>query len=99
MKREFTFDHLVAARLGDPMHFHSYSLDDEDGVLKLQLAEQLSTDTGGIAKCLGLQSEAKVELQAIIEQIETKLSDRTLMNLETPPPAASLMGEAVAEDS
>jgi len=94
MKKKFSFDHLENARLGDPMHFHSYSLEPEEGVLKLQLAEQLSTDTAGIAKCLGLQSEAKVEVKAIIRQIEDKLSDHTLMNIETPPPAESLLEQA-----
>ena len=94
MKREFTFDHLVAARLGDPMHFHSYALEEEDGDLKIQLAEQLSTDTSGIATCLGLQSEAKVGLQSILARIEAKLSEHTLMTIETPPPAASLIEDA-----
>jgi hypothetical protein len=56
MKKEFSFDHLEAARLGDPMHFHSYSLEEnEGGELRLQLGERLSTDGAGIAKCLGLQ--------------------------------------------
>ena len=30
MKKEFSFDHLRTARLGDPMHFHSYSLKKND---------------------------------------------------------------------
>lgn len=97
MKKEFSFDHLENARLGDPMHFHSYSLESDEGVLKLQLAERLSTDTAGIAKCLGLQTEAKVELEAIIRQIEAKLSDNTLMSMETPPPAVSLVGQATED--
>ena len=97
MKKEFTFSHLVAARLGDPMHFHSYSLDRERDSLRLELTEQLSTDTDGISKCLGLQSEAKVELQVMIEQIEAKLSEETLMTVEIPPPAASLVDEATDE--
>jgi hypothetical protein len=99
MKNEFMFDHLVAARIGDPMHFHSYLLEEDDGVLKLRLTEQLSTDTAGIAKCLGLQSEAKVELEAVIRQIESKLSDQTLMSIEAPPPAASLTAEATENES
>ncbi|MBP3959004.1 hypothetical protein J8F10_27490 [Gemmata sp. G18] len=99
MRQEFTFDHLVPARLGDPMHFHSYSLGEEDGALKLELEGQHSTDTAGIAKCLGLQSEAKVELEAIIALIEVKISHKTLMSIETPPPASTLADEATEEDS
>lgn len=39
MKREFTFDHPRTARLGDPMHFHCYTLqENEKGDLRLQLA-------------------------------------------------------------
>jgi hypothetical protein len=100
MKKEFTFDHLEAARLGDPMHFHSYSLDEnEDGSLRLQLGERLSTDGEGIAKCLGLQGEANVELEEILKQLEAKISARTLMSMERPPPAASLIDEAADDES
>jgi hypothetical protein len=99
MRKEFTFDHLVPARLGDPMHFHAYSLCEEDAGLKLELEGQYSTDAAGIAKCLGLQSEAKVELEAIIALIEAKLSDKTLMSIETPPPASTLAEEATEEES
>lgn len=94
MRREFNFDHLATSRLGDPMHFHSYSLDYEDGALRLQLTEQLSTDAAGIARCLGLQSEAKIDLQGVIERIECKLSNQTLLSPETPPPAATLIDQA-----
>lgn len=97
MRREFNFDHLATSRLGDPMHFHSYSLEDEDGALKLQLTEQLSTDAAGIARCLGLQSEAKIDLQGVIERIECKLSNQTLLSPETPPPAATLIDQATEE--
>ncbi len=99
MRQEFTFDHLVNARLGDPMHFHSYSLREEDEALRLELVGQFSTDTAGIAKCLGLQSEAKVELEAIIKRLESKISDKTLMSIETPPPASTLIEEATEEES
>ncbi len=100
MKKEFSFGHLQAARLGDPMHFHSYSLEgDERGNLRLQLAERLSTDGVGIAKCLGLQGEANVELEEILKQLEAKLSAQTLMKMEQPPPPASLIDEAVDDES
>jgi hypothetical protein len=97
MRDEFTFDHLVNARLGDPMYFHSYSLAEQDGALRLDLAEQCSTDAAGIARCLGLQSEAKIELEQIVKLIESKISDKTLLSIETPPPASRLVGEAREE--
>jgi hypothetical protein len=99
MRREFSFDHLQPARLGDPMHFHSYSLEEEgNGGLRLRLAERHSTDALGIARCLGLQTEANIELEGILNQIESKLSTNTLMNVERPPPAASLIDEAAGND-
>ncbi|HEX5445778.1 MAG TPA: NotI family restriction endonuclease [Pirellulales bacterium] len=94
MRREFSFAHLEQARLGDPMHFHSYSLDDHGG-LRLQLHERLSTDGEGIAKCLGLQDQANIELAVILKQLEAKISVQTLMSMEPPPPAGSLIEEAV----
>ncbi|HEV7225780.1 MAG TPA: hypothetical protein VGN42_23950 [Pirellulales bacterium] len=92
--------HLEQARLGDPMHFHSYSLDEMSEVeLKLQLKERFSTDAGGIATCLGLRSEANVELEDIIIQLEAKISKQTLLSMEQPPPTASLIDETSADES
>jgi hypothetical protein len=94
MKRAFKFGHLESARLGDSMHFHAYSLDRDEGRLSLELKEQLSTDSVGIASCLGLQSEAKIELEMIVKQLESKLSDRTLLSIETPLPPSHLITNA-----
>ena len=99
MRNEFSFAHLVSARVGDSMHFHSYSMDRDESVLRLQLAEQLSTDAIGIAKCLGLQSEARIELEAVVRLIESKLSDRTLLTIENPPAPASLVQDVPADES
>tara|TARA_B100000519_G_C14258826_1_gene446490 strand:- start:2223 stop:2765 length:543 start_codon:yes stop_codon:yes gene_type:complete len=80
MEREFNFDHLNRpASIGDAMHFHSYSLSQkDDGDFRLQLDTRLSTDEAGIATCLGLQAEARVELEQIITALEKKISDATL---------------------
>lgn len=95
MKKAFSFGHLQAARLGDPMHFHSYSLVEElEGKLRLQLGERLSTDSEGIAKCLGLQGEANVELEAMLKQLGAKISAQTLLSVEQPPPTASRIEDA-----
>jgi hypothetical protein len=80
MTREFNFSHLKnPALIGDSMHFHSYSLDiQKDFSYKLVLQSRLSTDADGIGKCLGLQAEAKVDLDQIIQALQAKLSERTL---------------------
>jgi hypothetical protein len=52
----------------------------------LSLVKRLSTDTAGIATCLGLQSEAKVDLEVILRLIEQKITARTLFNINQAPP-------------
>jgi Restriction endonuclease NotI len=86
MAKEFSFGHLNEPRLSDPMHFHSYELKPSDKGHRLALAKRLSTDTSGIATCLGLQSEARVELGVILKLIENKLTTRTLFQMNQPPP-------------
>jgi hypothetical protein len=81
MRREFAFAHLQTARLGDSMHFHAYRLDPYAGAYRIQLIERVSTDAAGIAACLGLQAQAKVELRMILRMLEEKLSNQTLMQL------------------
>jgi hypothetical protein len=86
MAKEFSFSHLNEPRLSDPMHFHAYQLRPSGAGHVLVLAKRLSTDTSGIATCLGLQSEAKVELDVILRLIEHKLTARTLFRMDQPPP-------------
>lgn len=82
MRREFSFGHLEKpARLGDPMHIHSYRLEQNGPDLQLVLRERVSTDTAGIATCLGLQASADVELVEIIRILQAKISDRTLATI------------------
>jgi len=86
MCREFNFDHLQAARLGDPMHLHSYNLKKKDNNLfQLELDSRYSTDSAGIAKCLGIQAETKVELEVIIAELEKRVSTNTLLSLPISP--------------
>ena len=79
MSKEFRFDHLHSpAVLGDSMHIHAYRMDlQQDRSLKLALDRRLSTDEAGIATCLGLQAEARIELAEIVAVLEAKMSDRT----------------------
>ena len=86
MQRGFSFEHLQAARLGDPMHFHAYQLVAEGSGYKIQLSERWSTDTNGIAQCLGLQTSSKVELEMILQQIEAKLPQSMLLSVGQPVP-------------
>ena len=81
MQREFSFSHLNSpALLGDPMHLHAYAMEQVDGGpdLKLSLATRLSTDADGIASSLGLQAEARVELQQIVDALQEKISPASL---------------------
>jgi hypothetical protein len=66
MAKEFSFAHLTHARTSDPMHFHAYTLKPTPDGHRLELLRRLSTDTEGIATCLGLQAEAKIELDVIL---------------------------------
>ena len=80
LKREFQFDHLDSPKLGHPMHFHAYGLNESStGPAGMNLRERLSTDANGIAKCLGLLADANVELENIVNLLESKLSDDTLL--------------------
>jgi hypothetical protein len=88
MTKEFTFGHLVGARTSDPMHFHAYTMaKDVKGVHAISLANRLSTDSDGVAKALGLQNEAKVDLEVIHNAIEQRITERTRFDFSQPPPA------------
>lgn len=80
MGREFKFDHLHnPAAIGDSMHLHAYRLEGQtDQSYKLVMLSRLSTDTNGIGLCLGLQAEARIELEQIVRALQAKLSAATL---------------------
>jgi hypothetical protein len=82
MSREFNFAHLKnPAAIGDSMHFHAYSLSQQtDNSLKLEMYSRLSTDADGIGICLGLQAEARVELEQIVMALQSKISEVTLFS-------------------
>ncbi len=97
MQREFSFEHIQDPRLGNPMHFHSYELLTEASGYRIQLVERWSTDANGIAQCLGLQTSPRVELEAMLRQIEQKLPQSTLLFVGQPLPIST--HEDVADDS
>jgi hypothetical protein len=79
MSREFKFDHLRnPASIGDSMHLHAYRLDMQTDSYKLMMQSRLSTDADGIGLCLGLQAEAHIELEQIIQALQVKISASTL---------------------
>ena len=79
MTGEFKFDHLRSpTSIGDSVHFHPYSLNEaKSRLFQLELQTRMSTDADGIATCLGMQVEAKVELAEIIAVLESKISKST----------------------
>lgn len=82
MRKEFDFGHISnSAKIGDSFHFHSYSLSLKKVKYQLSLTERASTDASGIAQCLGLKAEAKVELSAFLKLLESKLSPKTLLKI------------------
>lgn len=99
MRREFAFDHIKGVRDGDPMQFHAYELRKETTQYTLKLKERISTDTAGIAMCLGLQADTKVELQTILDQIEAKLPKSALLTVGGGPvPVPETMKIETSED-
>ncbi len=80
MSREFKFDHLRnPASVGDSIHIHAYKMEPQrDRSYRLVMQSRWSTDANGIALCLGLQAEARVELEQIIAALQAKISPSTL---------------------
>lgn len=81
MKNDFNFNGIEGVRLGDPVHIHSYDFIKTKNKLKLSLDTRVSTDSLGIANCLGLNAESKVELQDIIKILEPKLIETNRMQI------------------
>lgn len=80
MRQSFDFSHLEAPKLGNSMHIHTYGLEsDQSGHFHIDLRERFSTDARGVAQSLGLQQEARVELEEIIALLESKISEDTVL--------------------
>lgn len=82
MTREFNFNHLKnPAALGDSIHLHSYQIaKQKSGEFRLAMHARHSTDADGIAVCLGLQAEARVDLDQIVVALQAKISAATLFH-------------------
>jgi len=79
MSREFKLNHLRnPASISDSMYLHAYRMDvQDDKSYKLTMQSRLSTDADGIGLCLGLQANARIELEQIIQSLQTKISTTT----------------------
>lgn len=81
MKNDFNFEGIEGVRLGDPVHIHSYNFEEIGQKLNLSLHTRVSTDSNGIANCLGLNAESKVELQDLIRILEPKLLEANRLKI------------------
>lgn len=81
MRRGFNFDGIEGVRLGDPVHIHSYNLEQNGGRLSLFLHTRVSTDSAGIADCLGLNAESRVGLQDLVRILEPKLIEANRLRI------------------
>lgn len=81
MKTDFDFRGIEGVRLGDPVHIHSYNFVEHEQKLNLSLYARVSTDSKGIANCLGLNAESKVELQDLIRILEPKLMETNRLKI------------------
>jgi len=82
MRANLNFGHIKDARIGDSMHFHVYDMTSADQkTWRLELASRFSTDAGGVAQALGLQANAKIDLETIIALLEEKISHATLFDV------------------
>lgn len=91
LRAQFNFDHIQGVRDGDTMHIHSYKLTGAASDLRIELDQRLSTDARGVAECLGVQAETRIELQVIIAELEKKISAKTLLTIDAPLPPAEEM--------
>ncbi len=82
MQREFSFEHIGNARLGDSAQFHVYALNKEqNNSFRLNLSVRLSTNSDGIAESLGLQADPNIDLAQLIATLESKISTDTLLQI------------------
>lgn len=79
MEREFDFSHLAEpAIVGDAMHIHAYRANRLERGFRLNLSRRLSTDTDGIRACLGLQADPNLEIEDIMQTLESRMTDATV---------------------
>lgn len=81
LRKNFDFGHVGEAKVGDSMHFHAYQFAEQEGRYNIEMAVRLSTGAEGVAVCLGLKAEPRVEFTKIVMEVEKKLSPETLVTI------------------
>ena len=83
MRQSFDFSEVEGVRLGDSVHIHSYDFKETENHMRLELKTRLSTDSAGIARCLGLNAERNLEIDDIIRILEPKLTVERRLRIVT----------------
>ena len=81
MEKEFSFGQFVKPLPENPLHIHAYELSQSPQAATLSLASRKSTDVAGVVAALGLQAEAKVELDEILRILNGKLEESQPLHL------------------
>lgn len=76
MRGSFSFSHIQGVRNGDSVHIHAYGLEEKPEKFRLSLRSRISTDSAGIAKCLGLNASPRIELAQLTALLESKLCEQ-----------------------
>lgn len=75
MRSHFNFEGIDSVRDVDPIHIHSYDFEGKENHLQLSLNTRVSTDSAGIARSLGMNSQNKMDINELIQVLEPKLKD------------------------
>lgn len=82
IKEEFSFSHISDyAKQNEAMHFHAYVIKENKTSFKLILSKRHSTNSDGVSKLLGLNTNPNVDLEAIIKSLESKMNENTRLHL------------------
>lgn len=80
IRQSFSLEHLEPPKVGNSMHIHCYALkSNQTGHFSIDLVGRFSTNADGVARSLGLQSTANVQLEMILSLLESKISEDTLL--------------------
>lgn len=82
MRREFNFSHVRGpASIGDSVHFHAYRVERQSNdSFGINLDSRISTDSNGVGVCLGLQADARIDMDKVICALQRKISKETLFS-------------------
>ncbi len=79
--REFDCSAFNAPDYADSVHIHTYSLEMVNGGHSIQLDSRLSTDSKGIKKSLGLNTNSPINAAEFEEVLLSKISKDTLFTI------------------